>query len=245
MAIMAALLVRLVHFRPATRHFIWATVLGWALVAPLVPRPPIPQSKNITESDFPLRLKARAVPVSPKLLAQADGAVGLPMGDRAHGTAGTSPKGVRDTSGGIRPNGGIRECYETNRASPARAKQNDDPYAVAPFQGFGHYGGTFPGRCPGLSCCAPSGRKPCRFSSKNMPPKLSHIRRSAFPLELGFNSSHLQGDWGYTGKRGAGCGKPRVSRIDTGAPGISPDATLSHSSHRSGNGCPKSIQFLR
>jgi len=102
----------------------------------------------------------------------------------------------------ICPNGAITckpratpwEPYDTNRASPERAK--DLPplcgikHFVSPFQGIGHCGALvsqgvalgchvcapsghwslwrscFPGRCPGLSCLRP-------FRAKNMPPKLA------------------------------------------------------------------------
>jgi len=112
LGIMAGLLLRFLHCRPATKHCIWATVLVWALLAPLLPSPPRAETlESIVSIDIvgassnskpsvsnsnqdlidveapiandalvsPPRLKARTVPVAPESLAQADGAVGLPM----------------------------------------------------------------------------------------------------------------------------------------------------------------------
>ena len=40
LGILAGLLVRFLHCRPVTKHCMWATVLAWALVMPLLPNPP-------------------------------------------------------------------------------------------------------------------------------------------------------------------------------------------------------------
>lgn len=40
LAVIALVVVRVLPCRPASKHFIWATVLTWALVAPMLPNPP-------------------------------------------------------------------------------------------------------------------------------------------------------------------------------------------------------------
>lgn len=49
LAVVALVVVRAFPCRPATKHFVWATVLAWALVAPLLPNPP--RSEMVAQID--------------------------------------------------------------------------------------------------------------------------------------------------------------------------------------------------
>lgn len=49
LAVIALVVVRAFPCRPATKHFVWATVLAWALVAPLLPNPP--RSEMVAQID--------------------------------------------------------------------------------------------------------------------------------------------------------------------------------------------------